>query len=101
MGRLSQSFIEDASVGYRLYTDKKCIGELRGTVVNVRWDKTKDAEPAILFDVAGGWEGYDGKVEDQRYEFMATFVLMGCYTTGMRCITAFTHGAQSPEDGLT
>ncbi|KAH7944218.1 hypothetical protein HPB52_017422 [Rhipicephalus sanguineus] len=28
-------------------------------------------------------------------------VVKGCYTTGMRCITAFTHGAQSPEDGLT
>lgn len=45
------SCIEDASVGYRLYTDKKCIGELRGTVVNVRWDKHKEPEPATLLDV--------------------------------------------------
>lgn len=36
----------------------------------------------------------------QRSAFLDS-VVMGCYTTGMRCIIAFTHGAQSPEDGLT
>ncbi|KAH7943913.1 hypothetical protein HPB52_013015 [Rhipicephalus sanguineus] len=56
------SCIEDASVGYRLYTDKKCIGELRGTVVNVRWDKHKEPEPATLLDV----EHSIGEVESQK-----------------------------------
>ncbi|KAL3171915.1 hypothetical protein MRX96_013494 [Rhipicephalus microplus] len=45
------SCIEDAAIGYRLYTDRKSIGDLRGTIVNVRWDQNKDPEPATLLDL--------------------------------------------------
>ncbi|KAL3184024.1 hypothetical protein MRX96_006336 [Rhipicephalus microplus] len=44
------SCIEDAAVGYRLYTDKS-VGELRWTIANVRWDQNKDPEPASLLDM--------------------------------------------------
>ncbi|KAH7951986.1 hypothetical protein HPB52_016403 [Rhipicephalus sanguineus] len=40
------SCIEDAAVGYRLYTDKKSIGELRGTV-NTHSDEGSDSEEKL------------------------------------------------------
>ncbi|KAH6933087.1 hypothetical protein HPB50_011903 [Hyalomma asiaticum] len=57
------SCIEDAAVVFRLLSNKKSITELRGTVVNVRWDPDKEPAPPTILDIGNTMQPNEAEQE--------------------------------------